>query len=1417
MKILAGLLNRGWKWLNRPAWNYYPLSTKTPPSLISICGLKLAKTPKRIILLFVVSLVTILILAYNIFSSSEIEYSKVFDGDGTCDLPSWKNITQDHTVIDIIPGRTFISIQYDPLTGGQLINVDCKIPFEYHFPSMHSIFSSKFKLWDQSIDGLLKFEEEYVLIKCGSESNFLTREPILKEQQSIEPNSPLPDHSILHNQSPLADDVVFLLLDAVSREHFNEEFPKTVNFLKNMQQYTNNTHETFSFNRYNVLGLNSPPNKAFLYSGQSRDYLNWNKGSAKATWLWELFEDQGFVTMHSDGECGDWWEWPFTGYADGAITYYYQKVRGHLPAQHQFPHVSICDVYKLSKDKEFGRTCRLQHDMDSQYESNTIAGMIVNSRFCMGQKAGYEVQFDYLRQFLDVYKGLDENEEYYKRFATVTLMDTHSPEKKIKSLDDSMVKLLTDLLIGGESGEKPLLHPNSVVVILSDHGIHYGSEFASYEGYFHHKQPPLHMILPKTIADLHRPGFLINKDKLTTHMDLHMTLLYLAFGQSENMNPLSTAAALKEASNFFPGGADEKTNAQKYGDILLLPINATRTCQSIGIPPEFCPCVKFTQLNNNLTDDAIIIQRFLELAVDTMNMHIDTLQVGKVCQKFDFHPTIANSSTTKEFEYGDVAFYSGYYLPASKKESQVYSMVANIKTFLAKVKFTAAYDDIMNGRKNKVDVTQITSYKDEWEGICRGRIRDEVEDGDNKVAKGESLLKHFSEASLAAAQNEQPNFVVAILRLVAAEGADQVVRHASALYFKNYIKRNWVPEDEDSNRLSDENREWIKANIIDVLIGIPNYLQLPLIDSVTIIAENDFPHQWKNLMQQLISKFNAENFAQNNAVLETLHSIFKRYRYEFRSDELYTQINSVLDQICEPYFQLFKATDLLITQHANDVSILRVLAQTFLLLSKIFYDLNCQDLPPFFEDNINEFMDVFHNYLTYSNPLLESQDEDEIGPLEKIRSSICEIVSLYTGKYEDTFTMLPKFVQTIWTLLTSTSLQQKYDILVSKAMGFLTTVVRLERYRPLFQSEETLQQFCERIILPNMSLRESDEELFSEDPIEYIRRDLEGSDSDTRRRAATDFVRGLMILYLQPITQIINNYIGAYLQRYKENPSLWRDKDTAIYLLTSIAAQGAATKHGVTQVNMLLDVVDWFSKNVLPDFQTPVDSEPAILKVDAIKYLYTFRNQMSKEQLVSVLPALIKHLSSTNYVVYTYAAIAIERILCMRKENVILFTPVDIEEYVQTILVSLFRLIEAGTTPETLAENDYLMKAIMRVIFVSRERISNLAPEVIDHLSRILNQISKNPSNPRFNHYVFESIGGLVRFCCQNNLALVTQFENILFPPFDQILRQEVTEFIPYVFQILSQLLECHTEHDLPQMYRDMLPAILMPNIWSSS
>ena len=54
-----------------------------------------------------------------------------------------------------------------------------------------------------------------------------------------------------------------------------------------------------------------------------------------------------------------------------------------------------------------------------------------------------------------------------------------------------------------------------------------------------------------------------------------------------------------------------------------------------------------------------------------------------------------------------------------------------------------------------------------------------------------------------------------------------------------------------------------------------------------------------------------------------------------------------------------------------------------------------------------------------------------------------------------------------------------------------------------------LRQVCENIVIPNIRIRADQEEMFEMNWVEYVRRDTEGSDSDTRRRAATELVRAL--------------------------------------------------------------------------------------------------------------------------------------------------------------------------------------------------------------------------------------------------------------------------------------------------------------------
>lgn len=53
------------------------------------------------------------------------------------------------------------------------------------------------------------------------------------------------------------------------------------------------------------------------------------------------------------------------------------------------------------------------------------------------------------------------------------------------------------------------------------------------------------------------------------------------------------------------------------------------------------------------------------------------------------------------------------------------------------------------------------------------------------------LIVHTAEAAIGEAE-KRPGFSVSLLQIVATETYGATARLASALYFKNYIKRNWT-------------------------------------------------------------------------------------------------------------------------------------------------------------------------------------------------------------------------------------------------------------------------------------------------------------------------------------------------------------------------------------------------------------------------------------------------------------------------------------------------------------------------------------------------------------------------------------------------------------------------------------------------
>ncbi|KAI1075276.1 chromosome segregation protein [Whalleya microplaca] len=672
-------------------------------------------------------------------------------------------------------------------------------------------------------------------------------------------------------------------------------------------------------------------------------------------------------------------------------------------------------------------------------------------------------------------------------------------------------------------------------------------------------------------------------------------------------------------------------------------------------------------------------------------------------------------------------------------------------------------------------------------------------------------VKHKKAEEKLKAEEKKPQFSLQLLKIVATENLEPKIRLSGALCFKNFIRHNYVDEDRNYKLPIDEVNT-MKQELIGLMIACPSTIQTQLGDAISIIADSDFWDRWDTLVQDLVSRLSPDNYKINNGVLEVAHSIFVRWRPLYRSDELYIEINHVLNTFAIPFLTLLSATDRQIDAHANDKEVLKGYFDTMSLLIKVFYDLSCQDMPPQFESNLEHISTLLHKYLTYENPLLATDDDSEAGVVEIVKADICDALELYVNKFDDDFGRFTQvFISSAWNLLSTIGPETKYDNLVSKALHFLTAIAGTPQHSGAFNEEGVLSQVVEKVVLPNVALRESDIELFEDEPIEFIRRDLEGSDTDSRRRAATDFLRQLQGRFDQLVTNVAGRYISHYLEQGKTN---WKDKDTAISLFLSIAAKGAVTAgQGVKTVNPLVNVVDFFQQHVANDLISDAGVEP-ISKVDAIKYLYTFRSQLTKEQWQAAFQPLIQNLGSSNYVVYTYAAIAVERLLYLADDSGNrIFGRADIDPFAKDLLDHLFKLVEKENSPAKMQENEFLMRCIMRVLIVMGVGILNFDDMVLDHLVGITNIIKSNPSNPRFYYYHFEALGAVVS--C-GYPAGTSKLEERLWEPFNLIITEEVNEFMPYVFQLFAKLLELNPAGALPNKYQALIAPLMLPTFWES-
>mmetsp|Transcript_18430 Transcript_18430/g.59977 ORF Transcript_18430/g.59977 Transcript_18430/m.59977 type:complete len:964 (-) Transcript_18430:689-3580(-) len=663
---------------------------------------------------------------------------------------------------------------------------------------------------------------------------------------------------------------------------------------------------------------------------------------------------------------------------------------------------------------------------------------------------------------------------------------------------------------------------------------------------------------------------------------------------------------------------------------------------------------------------------------------------------------------------------------------------------------------------------------------------------------------------------KQPGCSLVVLQVVSQPGEPHL-RQAAAVYFKNICKKRWIPKESDTvgvapePAVADGEKEQIRAALPQLMLGaeVPAQVRSQLSEALSLISEHDFPERWPGLLPELVQKLSTSDYGTTFGVLTAVDSMLMRYRKVYKSNTVLVELKYILDQWVAPMLSLYNVTTATIFGGAvSDPAQLRLLLSCVKHICSIFNSLCAVDLPAQIEDSLNDWFGGFLKYLSYENPALVESDREKESIVDELKGSICENLNTFVSKYDDEFQpFIEAFVNSVWQVIVNVGPEPAKDHVASCAIQFLTKVANSVHYT-LFSDEAKLKAICEGVIIKNLRFRDEDQELFQENYVDYVRRDLESSDSGTRRRMACELVKALTAKFQQQATTAISGYVTVLLGEYAANPAEnWKQKDCAIYLVISLVGRGITAAKGATGTNELVNVSDFFMSHIAPELGSAGGSP--VLKADALKFLTIFRSQIPREVELNVLPAIIALLGAEQNVVHSYAAHCLERLLTLRDGAALRFTPADMSPHLQAVLTNIFR---AFSLPDS-AENDYCMKALMRVVSFVGPAIGPAAPTCVQYLAAMLMELAKNPRNPAFSHYLFETIASLIRNACAADPSAVTGIEQALFPPFQVVLQNDVVEFAPYVFQLLSQLVEVHPL-PLPPAYMTIFAPLLTPMLW---
>ena len=653
------------------------------------------------------------------------------------------------------------------------------------------------------------------------------------------------------------------------------------------------------------------------------------------------------------------------------------------------------------------------------------------------------------------------------------------------------------------------------------------------------------------------------------------------------------------------------------------------------------------------------------------------------------------------------------------------------------------------------------------------------------------------------------------------------LRISASIFLKNYIQDYFYDSSNNAilnkHKIMDENsKAYFKENILQLLLNIDYNLLPHIIEMIKIVVQNANGYLviWPNLMNFIGDVLNKHDMSKSKFIYQLITKIIKRYHLESKSQPLFREIINTMKYICQPMTEdalnIIKFFNNYDQNNKNDELMIQCLQMMNKIMS-IFYSLNYQDFPEFFEDHLQEWITILNDtvLLPNKNSNMNTINKNLLDLVIKLKAKTLKNINLYYyNYYEDVKNYIQQFSSSVWTVMCTCKTNDNFSKLMKELLDFFKCGFQMRRMNNL--NMDQLNQIIENIILPNMVLSEKEKEEFLDNPVEFLKIEFEEYDMSSNKYFSINLLQLIISNYPDVNKQIIVPKINSFLEEYnKDHIKNYNKKLIVIHLLFASCIKTFAQRYGVTELNpnsVYTDIESLINEIFIKEFQNY--KSPAIIQTYSLKFLSTFRLQISdKNKLGQIILMLIEILNNCGEVTQYACLLCLDLILNMRDIKTRQSTTMEIvnnEKIFNKLISSLLNFIIKNT-------NIFAMRCFFRTIKLTQEqKLQSLAESINTSIDTILQLIIKNPQIDEFNYYFFETCALIMKkFVVNNNnnidLTLVKKFEKSIINDLNLILQNNITDLLGYTFQLFAYYL--FITNDNNNFYQNILTNILTNDI----